>query len=95
MYNFSFIFQVEHEPGVVEKVRAEAVECAALYALKYGEEFSPHAPAFVTAAWEALVDAGPQPKYDTVTASFYPNSIYFILLKVKHNTYFIPRYPKD
>lgn len=47
-------------------MREAAVESAGLYALKYSEEFLPHAPGFVTAAWGALVDAGPQPKYDAV-----------------------------
>lgn len=57
------------EPGIVEKVREAAVECAALYALKYSEEFLPYAADFVAAAWGALVDAGPQPKYDAVYIS--------------------------
>lgn len=51
----------------MEQLRTEVCECAALYALKYEEEFAPHAPAFVTAVWTVLLATGPQPKYDAVS----------------------------
>ncbi|KAI5639206.1 cse1 domain-containing protein [Phthorimaea operculella] len=51
-------------PGVMEQLRTEVCECASLYALKYEEEFAPHAPAFVTSVWTVLLSTGAQTKYD-------------------------------
>lgn len=54
-------------PGVLEQLRSEVCECAALYALKYEEEFAPHAPAFVSAVWGLLLTTGPGARHDAVT----------------------------
>lgn len=62
------IFQTDDDkPGVMEQLRTEVCECAALYALKYEEEFHPHAPGFVTAVWTVLLATGPHAKYDAVS----------------------------
>lgn len=67
----------EDKPGVMEQLRTEVCECAALYALKYEEEFGPHAPSFVTAVWTVLLATGPQAKYDAVYVCFFtPSNIF-------------------
>ncbi|XP_068624899.1 exportin-2 [Battus philenor] len=59
----------EDKPGIMEQLRTEVCECAALYALKYEEEFEPHAPSFVTAVWTVLLATGPQTKYDALVSN--------------------------
>ncbi|XP_045540379.1 exportin-2 [Papilio machaon] len=59
----------DDKPGVMEQLRTEVCECAALYALKYEEEFHPHAPGFVTAVWTVLLATGPQAKYDALVSN--------------------------
>ncbi|PZC71936.1 hypothetical protein B5X24_HaOG212249 [Helicoverpa armigera] len=58
-------------------------ECAALYALKYEEEFGPHAPSFVTSVWTVLLATGPQPKYDALVS----NALTFLAKIAEKNNY--------
>ncbi|KAM3961378.1 LOW QUALITY PROTEIN: chromosome segregation 1 [Aphomia sociella] len=73
----------EERPGVLEQLRSEVCECAALYALKYEEEFGPHAPSFVTAVWTVLLSTGPQPKYDALVS----NALTFLAKIAEKNNY--------
>ncbi|XP_075985331.1 chromosome segregation 1 [Anticarsia gemmatalis] len=73
----------DDKPGVLEQLRTEVCECAALYALKYEEEFAPHAPAFVTAVWTVLLSTGPQPKYDALVS----NALTFLAKIAEKNNY--------
>ncbi|XP_038218626.1 exportin-2 [Zerene cesonia] len=73
----------EDKPGVMEQLRTEVCECAALYALKYEEEFGPHAPGFVTAVWNVLLSTGPQTKYDALVS----NALRFLAKVAEKNSY--------
>ncbi|XP_026320326.1 exportin-2 isoform X2 [Hyposmocoma kahamanoa] len=73
----------EETPGVMEQLRTEVCECAALYALKYEEEFGPHAPGFVTAVWTVLLSTGPQIRYDSLVA----NALTFLAKVAEKNSY--------
>ncbi|XP_026750496.2 exportin-2 [Galleria mellonella] len=73
----------DENPGVLEQLRTEVCECAALYALKYEEEFGPHAPSFVTAVWTVLLATGPQPKYDALVS----NALTFLAKIAEKNNY--------
>lgn len=73
----------EEKGGVMEQLRTEVCECASLYALKYEEEFAPHAPAFVTAVWTVLLSTGPQPKYDALVS----NALTFLAKIAEKNHY--------
>ncbi|KAJ0171405.1 hypothetical protein K1T71_012955 [Dendrolimus kikuchii] len=59
----------DESPGVMEELRTEVCECASLYALRYEEEFSAHAPNFVTAVWTVLLTTGPQTRYDALVSN--------------------------
>lgn len=48
------------EPGPLEKVQAEIIECVGLYAEKYEEEFTPFMPALVDDVWKLLSSMGPE-----------------------------------
>lgn len=56
------------KPGVMEDLRTEVCNCAALYALKYEEEFSPYAPSFVTAVWNVLLSTNSKVRFDAVSS---------------------------
>ncbi|CAH0717735.1 unnamed protein product, partial [Brenthis ino] len=73
----------DEKPGVMEQLRTEICECAALYALKYEEEFGPHAASFVTAVWNVLLSTGPKPKYDALVS----NALTFLAKVAEKNTY--------
>ncbi|XP_050552238.1 LOW QUALITY PROTEIN: exportin-2 [Spodoptera frugiperda] len=73
----------DETPGVMEQLRTEICECAALYALKYEEEFAPHAPAFVTCVWTVLLATGPQAKYDALVS----NALTFLAKIAEKNNY--------
>ncbi|CAK1543500.1 unnamed protein product [Leptosia nina] len=73
----------EDKPGVMEQLRTEVCECAALYALKYEEEFGPYAPGFVTAVWNVLLSTGPQTKYDALVS----NALTFLAKVAEKNAY--------
>ncbi|XP_053618509.1 exportin-2 [Plodia interpunctella] len=73
----------DDKPGILEQLRTEVCECAALYALKYEEEFAPHAPPFVTAIWTVLLSTGPQPKYDALVS----NALTFLAKIAEKNSY--------
>ncbi|KAF9416074.1 hypothetical protein HW555_006486 [Spodoptera exigua] len=73
----------DENPGVMEQLRTEICECAALYALKYEEEFAPHAPAFVTCVWTVLLATGPQAKYDALVS----NALTFLAKIAEKNNY--------
>lgn len=62
----------DDKPGVMEQLRMEVCECASLYALKYEEEFAPHASAFVAAVWHLLLDTTHAAKYDAVSINATP-----------------------
>ncbi|KAI8432628.1 hypothetical protein MSG28_013614 [Choristoneura fumiferana] len=70
-------------PGVMEELRTEVCECVSLYALKYEEEFAPHAPAFVTAVWGVLLATGPAPKFDALVS----NALTFLAKVAEKNSY--------
>ncbi|KAF9794424.1 hypothetical protein SFRURICE_009680 [Spodoptera frugiperda] len=84
MPNLLNLLQDDDEtPGVMEQLRTEICECAALYALKYEEEFAPHAPAFVTCVWTVLLATGPQAKYDALVS----NALTFLAKIAEKNNY--------
>lgn len=58
--------QDEEEAGLLELLKSQICDNAALYAQKYDEEFQPYLPRFVTAIWNLLVSAGQEVKYDLV-----------------------------
>ncbi|XP_026728372.1 exportin-2 [Trichoplusia ni] len=70
-------------PGVLEQLRSEVCECAALYALKYEEEFAPHAPAFVSAVWGLLLTTGPGARHDALVS----NALTFLAKVAEKNNY--------
>ncbi len=59
----------ETEAGSLEKMKAEICEAAGMYAQKYGEEFEPYLPGFVTAAWNLLTNTSAALKYDRLVGS--------------------------
>ena len=59
--------QDEEEAGLLEMLKSQICDNAALYAQKYDEEFQPYLPRFVTAIWELLVSTGQEVKYDLVS----------------------------
>ncbi|CAH2986728.1 unnamed protein product [Chilo suppressalis] len=73
----------EDKPGVLEQLRTEVCECAALYALKYEEEFVPYAPGFVTAVWTVLLSTNSQSKYDALVS----NALTFLAKIAEKNSY--------
>ncbi|CAG9124701.1 unnamed protein product [Plutella xylostella] len=75
--------QEDEKPGVLEQLRTEICECCALYALKYEEEFTAHAPPFVTAAWGVLLATTPQTKYDALVS----NGLNFLAKIAEKNIY--------
>lgn len=62
-------FQDEEEAGLLELLKSQICDNAALYAQKYDEEFQPYLPRFVTAIWNLLVSTGQEVKYDLVRAA--------------------------
>lgn len=58
--------QDEEEAGLLELLKSQICDNAALYAQKYDEEFQPYLPRFVTAIWSLLVSTGQEVKYDLV-----------------------------
>lgn len=66
---FVCISQDEEEAGLLELLKSQICDNAALYAQKYDEEFQPYLPRFVTAIWNLLVSTGQEVKYDLVRAS--------------------------
>ncbi|XP_034826240.1 exportin-2 [Maniola hyperantus] len=73
----------DEKPDVMVQLRTEVCECAALYALKYEEEFAPHAPGFVTAVWHVLLTTGAKPKYDALVS----NALNFLSKVAEKNNY--------
>eukprot|EP00118_Oscarella_pearsei_P025556 m.308373 g.308373 ORF g.308373 m.308373 type:complete len:973 (+) comp43881_c0_seq1:68-2986(+) len=59
----------EDEAGPLELIKSQICDNVAMYAQKYDEEFEPYLARFVTAAWELLVNTGPQIKYDLLTSN--------------------------
>lgn len=75
-WGYTFIYyQDEEEAGLLELLKSQICDNAALYAQKYDEEFQPYLPRFVTAIWNLLVTTGQEVKYDLVslTVWFYPD----------------------
>lgn len=64
------MFQDEEEAGLLELLKSQICDNAALYAQKYDEEFQPYLPRFVTAIWNLLVTTGQEVKYDLVSYGF-------------------------
>lgn len=56
----------EEEAGLLELLKSQICDNAALYAQKYDEEFQLYLPRFVTAIWNLLVTTGQEVKYDLV-----------------------------
>lgn len=52
---------------MLELLKSQICDNAALYAQKYDEEFQPYLPRFVTAIWNLLVTTGQEVKYDLVS----------------------------
>lgn len=67
MYRNLLMFQDEEEAGLLELLKSQICDNAALYAQKYDEEFQPYLPRFVTAIWNLLVTTGQEVKYDLVS----------------------------
>lgn len=61
------MLQDEEEAGLLELLKSQICDNAALYAQKYDEEFQPYLPRFVTAIWNLLVTTGQEVKYDLVS----------------------------
>lgn len=67
MFEFSvFSCEDEEEAGLLELLKSQICDNAALYAQKYDEEFQRYLPRFVTAIWNLLVTTGQEVKYDLV-----------------------------
>ncbi|KAJ6665630.1 hypothetical protein lerEdw1_002000 [Lerista edwardsae] len=64
----------EEEAGLLELLKSQVCDNAALYAQKYDEEFQPYLPRFVTAIWNLLVTTGQEVKYDLLVS----NAIQFL-----------------
>uniref|UniRef100_A0A8C5AWA8 Exportin-2 n=1 Tax=Gadus morhua TaxID=8049 RepID=A0A8C5AWA8_GADMO len=64
----------EEEAGLLEMLKSQICDNAALYAQKYDEEFQPFLPRFVTAIWNLLVSTGQEVKYDLLVS----NAIQFL-----------------
>ncbi|XP_039590825.1 exportin-2 [Polypterus senegalus] len=64
----------EEEAGLLELLKSQICDNAALYAQKYDEEFQPFLPQFVTAIWNLLVTTGQEVKYDLLVS----NAIQFL-----------------
>ncbi|TNN85626.1 Exportin-2 [Liparis tanakae] len=71
---YSLNFQDEEEAGLLELLKSQICDNAALYAQKYDEEFQPYLPRFVTAIWNLLVSTGQEVKYDLLVS----NAIQFL-----------------
>lgn len=68
-YIWVFCFLIcedEEEAGLLELLKSQICDNAALYAQKYDEEFQRYLPRFVTAIWNLLVTTGQEVKYDLV-----------------------------
>lgn len=63
--------QDEEEAGLLELLKSQICDNAALYAQKYDEEFQPYLPRFVTAIWNLLVTTGQEVKYDLVSMQLF------------------------
>lgn len=61
-----FLCEDEEEAGLLELLKSQICDNAALYAQKYDEEFQRYLPRFVTAIWNLLVTTGQEVKYDLV-----------------------------
>lgn len=69
LYVWVFCFLLcedEEEAGLLELLKSQICDNAALYAQKYDEEFQRYLPRFVTAIWNLLVTTGQEVKYDLV-----------------------------
>ncbi|MGH0145719.1 UNVERIFIED_CONTAM: hypothetical protein FKN15_024670 [Acipenser sinensis] len=64
----------EEEAGLLELLKSQICDNAALYAQKYDEEFQPYLPRFVTDIWNLLVTTGQEVKYDLLVS----NAIQFL-----------------
>ncbi|GAB1287227.1 Exportin-2 [Apodemus speciosus] len=64
----------EEEAGLLELLKSQICDNAALYAQKYDEEFQRYLPRFVTAIWNLLVTTGREVKYDLLVS----NAIQFL-----------------
>ncbi|XP_041060624.1 exportin-2 [Carcharodon carcharias] len=64
----------EEEAGLLELLKSQICDNAALYAQKYDEEFQPYLPRFVTAIWNLLVTTKQEVKYDLLVS----NAIQFL-----------------
>ncbi|KAG8567511.1 hypothetical protein GDO81_013658 [Engystomops pustulosus] len=64
----------EEEAGLLEMLKSQICDNAALYAQKYDEEFQSYLPRFVTAIWNLLVTTGQEVKYDLLVS----NAIQFL-----------------
>uniref|UniRef100_A0A9L0T833 Exportin-2 n=1 Tax=Equus caballus TaxID=9796 RepID=A0A9L0T833_HORSE len=71
---YSLNFQDEEEAGLLELLKSQICDNAALYAQKYDEEFQRYLPRFVTAIWNLLVTTGQEVKYDLLVS----NAIQFL-----------------
>lgn len=60
------LYEDEEEAGLLELLKSQICDNAALYAQKYDEEFQRYLPRFVTAIWNLLVTTGQEVKYDLV-----------------------------
>lgn len=61
--------QDEDEPGLLEQLKSQICDNAALYAQKYDEEFKQYLPTFVTAVWNLLTSTSHLAKYDALVSN--------------------------
>uniref|UniRef100_H0W8W7 Exportin-2 n=1 Tax=Cavia porcellus TaxID=10141 RepID=H0W8W7_CAVPO len=64
----------EEEAGLLELLKSQICDNAALYAQKYDEEFQQYLPCFVTAIWNLLATTGQEVRYDLLVS----NAIQFL-----------------
>lgn len=70
---FVMTLQDDDEPSLLEQLKSQICDNAALYAQKYDEEFQQYLPIFVTDVWNLLTSTSHLAKYDSVgfTSRFY------------------------
>lgn len=83
MSRFLSLLKVDHkllrtsddeEAGLLEQLKSQICDIAAMYAQKYHCEFEPYLPGFLQTVWELLVSTGREPKYDLLVS----NAIHFL-----------------
>lgn len=69
---YTFFWQDDEEPGIIEQLKSQVCDNIVLYAQKYDEEFRKYVPQFLEAIWALLNGTNQQPKFDAVSIKFQP-----------------------